>query len=486
MSKAPYEKVLQWLTWQRILLVAFGCAVLVGIIVYLFVPLRYSASASVLVSKPVSAPAGLQGLQGLAQLGLGNEGASLERIQAILKSRRLRNDLIEKHDLESKLQLSHEETLEWLRENTSIKTLGPDFAGGGVGLTIRAHCTGSSRTDSWLGRTAAFNDAEAKEICAQLANDYVTFLDKYLTAANVKSAQGTKEFIQERLDTVRQNLEDAEDRLQQLRQHYLLMEPEEKAKALSSAIQDASTTYEKTSHTVQEFSQQLRETKETLGREEAERIASEVIARNPKITSLHEQLATVEAQLAVEQDDGKSSQHPDVRALQSKIRNIKQQLQQTQEDIRQQVVWQSNPLHDTLRDRAVELEAELAGLRARRESLHQEISEGEQQLREFPAIAREYMNAERQRQLYAEIAATLARQLELATIQVQKDTSDSFDVLDTAVPPERQTSPSASNSAAMAFIVVLAILALALMHRDGLFLDFREVPSQQTDEKNTK
>lgn len=480
MSKPLHKRVLGWLTWQRIVLVACGTAFVVGIVVYFFVPRYYSSSASVLVSKSLSAPAGLSELEGLSRLGLDRQESSLARMQEILQSRRLRSDLVQKYNLESKLGASQAGALKWLKNNTQIRVLG---FGGGVGLRIQVQCSGSSRIASWIGNTGAFTDNEARQICAELANDYVTLLDEYLTATNVKSAQNTKEFIQERLATVKANLNDTEEHLQQLRQRYLLMEPDAKAKALYEAIQNASTTYESTTHTVREISQELSETRVNLTREETDRIAREVIARNPKIASLHEKLAGLEAQLAAERADGKSSQHPDVRTLESRIHNINQQLDETTKEVQEQVVWQPNPLYDNLRDHAAQLEAQLAGLQARQESLQQEISESEGKLREFPAIAREYMDTERKRQLQSEIATTLARQLELANIQVQKDTSDTFDVLDEAVVPEKKSGPSTVKTAGRAFIIVLVILVLGLLYHRGLFVDYGEPYSQQANDR---
>jgi uncharacterized protein involved in exopolysaccharide biosynthesis len=475
MSGSLHNRALQWLTWQRILLIAFAAALVVGGIVYLFVPLQYSSAASVLASKSYAAPPGLGSLEGLRQLGLDRQETSLSRMETVLRSRRLRNKLIRKHDLETRLETSHAGALKWLGANTNVRELG---FGSGVGLKIQVTCTGSSRAGQWVGRTEPFTNSEAKKICAGLANDYVIFLGEYLTEANIKSARETRDFVRERLTNVRDNLTETEDRLQQLRAQYSLVEPEEKAQTLYSAIQDASESYEETQHTIRELSRELSETRENLTGEEADRIAREVIARNPKIVSLHEKLAGIEAQLAAEKGDGKSDQHPDVRALQSRVQNVRQQLEETKEDVREQVVWQPNPLHDALRDQAIQLEAQLAGLQARRESLEREMAQGEQRMQEFPAIVREYVDTQREQELQSEIAAILARQLELTNIQMQKDTSDAFDLLDDAVVPDKKSGPSTVQIAGRTFVAVFVILLVAWMYQRGLFLDYGQ-PYQQ-------
>lgn len=69
---------LDWLTWPRIALLAFAGAAVIGIYVYVFVPLTYKASTTIVTSQS-SLPT--SGLSGLALAGLTSDDNALTRMQ---------------------------------------------------------------------------------------------------------------------------------------------------------------------------------------------------------------------------------------------------------------------------------------------------------------------------------------------------------------------------------------------------------------------
>ena len=467
-----FAAFLDWLTWQRIALIASAGAIFVGIVVYVLLPRQYSAATSLLlreVQNPVS------GLGLLAIPGLSSGAPSLERMEQILRSRRVRDILVQKYELESRLGLTHQEALQYLGDATTIRTIGAGGLSlrGGVGLVTEVACSGPSRFGVWTGRTEPFTTDEAKQICAQLANDYVVTLDDYLTTANVKSARDTKLFIEERLTEVQAGIGETEDRLQELQTQYLLMEPDSKAKELIGAAQDANMEHARTARQAQELANSLSMSRSRLQREDAERISQEITQRNPIIVSLEQRLAGLRADLATNMGEGKSSQHPDVVVLQSAISDVERQLEAVTRDVLQQVTRRPNPLHDTLLQDVTRLEVQLAGIRARQEKLSQQMDEAEDALRELPPVAREYVHMNRKRQIQTETLTALARQLETANIEEQRESSASFQVLDEAVPPERKSGPSTVKNTARTFVAIVVLLALGWAYRHGMFTEYQ-------------
>ena len=460
---------LDWLTWQRIVLIASAGAVFVGIVVYVLLPRQYSAATSILTSQ---APSPVAGLQGLSMSGMSLNNAAIERMEYVLKSRRVRDALVEKYELESRLELSHEKALEWLDAASTINIVGGGGLLGGIGLTIQVTSPGPSRLQMWTGTTGPFTTDEAKQVCAQWANDYVAILDEYLTTANVKSARDTRLFIEERLTEVQAGIGETEDRLQELQTQYLLMEPDSKAKELIGAAQDATMEHARTVRQAQEVAKSLSTSRSRLQREDAERISQEITQRNPVIVSLEQRLAGLREDLATQMGDGKSSQHPDVVAVQSGISDVERQLELVTRDVLQQVTRQPNPLHDSLLQDVTRLEVQLAGTHARQEKLSQQMDEADNALRELPPVVREYVHMNRKRQIQTETLTALARQLETANIEEQRESSDSFQVLDEAVPPERKSGPSTVKNAALTFLAIAFLLGFGWAYRHGMFTEY--------------
>jgi uncharacterized protein involved in exopolysaccharide biosynthesis len=454
-----------WLTWQRIVVIAAACAALVGIIVFVFVPLRYSATASILISETTPSAAGMQNLP-VANLSLG--GSAATRMEHVLKSRHMREILVDEHQLESRLGLSRGKTLKWLNEAASISVFGQRGLQSGIGLTVDVICPGPSRLQRWMGNPAPFTTDEAKQKCAELGNDYIAKLDEYMTTANVQSARDTRLFIEERLTEVQANLNETEDLLEELQTQYLLMEPDSKAKELISAAQDVNIEHARTARQAQELANSLSTSRSRLQREDAERISQEITQRNPMIVSLEERLARLQAELSTHLAEGKSSRHPDVVVAEAEIGDVKQQLSQVNEEVLQQIARQPNPLRDTLLEDVTLLEVQLAGIRARQNKLRQQMEEADSALRELPPIVREYVHMDRKRRIQAETLTSLTRQLELASIEEQRESSATFQVLDEAVPPERKSGPSTVRNAAITFVLLVILLSLMLAWRTGI------------------
>ncbi|MEN6544580.1 MAG: hypothetical protein ABFE07_00900, partial [Armatimonadia bacterium] len=353
--------LLDLLTWPRIVLLAFLGSAAVGIYVYVFVPRTYAAS-TVIVTSEARLPSGTIG--GLALAGLTSDDNSLTRMQQVVQSRRIRAVVLRKTKLEERLGVSHEKAIDWLGKATTVEAVGQRALRAGTGLKTGVELAGPSRLAMWTGQTGPFTTAEAKQMCAQIANDYMAALDEYLVGTKVKSATSTREFIQKRVDEVQAKLDETEMQLQQLQSQYLLLDPEAKATVLVAAARDATSEYAKAKQEAAQATSSLEVSRKRLRHEDADRIAQQVTQRNPMIVSLEGQLARYKSELSSQMAEGKSAQHPDVVVIQSEINQAEKQLEHLSADVLQQVTRQPNPLYDGLLEDVTRLEVQLAGAKA--------------------------------------------------------------------------------------------------------------------------
>lgn len=475
MSKAPlapgrFVSFLDWLTWGRIAVIAGFGAAIIGLYVYVFIPVRYSASSTFLVKEGATSSLGLPAE--MMMLGGGSATSSQLYMELVLNSRHLRSDLIKAHQLESRLGLSPQETQEWLRQATDVSAIGKRPMRDGVGTTTTVTVDSTSRLSQWMGQPKPFTHEEAKQLCAQLANGYVASLNDYLLGVNIKNAQANQQFIEERLKEVRASLAQTEDRLQRMRAQYLFLEPANKYQVLADTASTARKEYAAGEVRIRQLASSLASSRTRLSREEVNRITSQVQQRNPNFAAIEQELTALQTQYQTELAMGKSPQHPDVVVIQSAIEETKQQRSQLTQQVLQQVTVQANPLYDKLLLDVVTAEVQLAGEQARQRQLGQQVRQAENDLRTLPPVAREYASIQEKYKLQTEMLASLSRQLELANIEVNRDSVSSFDILDEAEPPERKSGPSTVISTILAFFVLFILLSLGWAARHGLFFDY--------------
>jgi uncharacterized protein involved in exopolysaccharide biosynthesis len=466
--------VLDWLTWGRITALAGLGAVITGLTVFVFVPIHYTSSTTFLVKEGAASMAGLP--PELAAAVSKPANASQLYMEFVLNSRHLRKELIAQHQLERRLSMSPQKAQEWLHKATNVSTIGKRPMRDGIGTTIAVTIDGASRLKQWQGKPEPFTHSEAKELCAQLAHDYVAAMEEYLVAVNIKTARGNQQFIEERLKEVRTALSETEDRLQQMRTQYLFLEPTNQYQMAVDSVSTARTEYAAGEARSRQLASSLASSRSQLSREAAERISSQIQERNPTIEMIEKELATLQTDYQTELATGKSPQHPDVVVIKTALQEIKELQKQLPQQVFQQVTVQPNPLYDKLLLEVATTEVQLAGEQARQRQLQQQVRAAENSLRDLPAVAREYASIQERYKLQSELVVSLSRQLEMAKLEVNRDSVSSFDVLDEAEPPERKSGPSSVVNAVVAFVVVFMLLGLGWAARHGLFVDYMTEP----------
>ena len=474
-------RFLDWLSWRRILLLSLLAAIVVGGYVYVCVPVRFSARATLLLSEQpdiatslgllaassdTATPSAALGVLGLA----GN--SSLQRLQTTINSRRLREAVLQKRQLAQRLEATDAEALRWLKHTTQVQTLGAGLVPGtgGVGLAIEVTCSSSARLRQWLGSPSPFTPDEARQLCAQLANDYLYVLDQYMTDVNVRSARQAREFVKQRQEEAEAKLKATEDRVVALQSRYQVVEPGSKVAQLMDLAKGASQAETQAAAEADSAARALEVARRRLTTEQASRISQQVTQRNPVLADLEGKLAQLRLDLASALASGKSAEHPDVVALRSVINSAEQQRTAVAQEVRQGLTVGPNPLYDATAEKVVDLEVSLAGARARQARYGEILARWETQTEQLPPMARQYARLSRQRDMEADLLVALSKRLEMALIQEQTETNGRFQVLDNAVPPEKKAGPSSVRSALGAFLLAGLLLVGAWAYRRGVFV----------------
>ena len=451
-------------------MIGLALGVLVGAWVFVCAPARYTASTSLLVSARPDTIATLAqvGQDSWANAGLtsllGGEPIWLKRLQVMLQSRRIAARVARKYELHKEMGVDQETAASALLRMTKVKLLEK------VGVIIQVTCRGPSRLQSWLGRRPSLTHEKARQLCADLANEYAAALDAYATEMSVTAARETREFIEKRKQQVSEELARTEDRLQALQTTNALIDPENKAAELVELTKAATTSYSMATTECDELAHSLETARAQLEQEDAMRIAQEVTARNPVIAPLEEKLAALRVQLATGLESGKVASHPDLMELQSAIDSTEQQINDLQQEVRQQVSRSANPTYDAITSKVVGLEVALSGAKARKATCAAQLAQAKGEVADLPPVLREYVVLSRQAQLQSEVLATLARPLELAAIEEQRESSRKLEALDPAVPPRGICGPSSVRAAELTFIVTVIVLSLVLAQHRGLLV----------------
>ncbi len=443
------------LHWWHVVVLSLLGGFVAGVVVYSIWPGSYQATSSLLLNDQADVVAKL-----LPQSSTVTAESEQDRLWAILGSREIRDRLVKKYKLGEKLAMDDDWAAEILSHMTRIQPLGG-------GLSIAVTWQGSRNPGLALG--APLSMEEARQLCAQLANGYLAELESYLAETGLQQAGNNREFVAKAKEELATELQESEDRLQELQTQYHLLDPSDKALRIVDRIKAAQQALADASAQADDVTSSLGIARGQLQDVDALHIAKVVKLRNPVITQLEQKLAELRIDMATELAHGKTDVHRDVAQIQAAIDNIEQQVQEVQQETRQELSQANNPVYDGLVSKVVELEIGLAGARARQAKHAALLAAARGRLAELPPVAREYATLKRQQQVQSELMASLTQSLALALIEEQRaKTGSKFTVLDTAVPPVLRSGPPTLVCAAITFVVIFIVLSFFMIDRRTL------------------
>lgn len=436
-------------------------AVLAGSWVFLMKPLVFTASASFVADgKGASQLSNAENF--LASSGLMTNSSPIARYQSFLRSRAIRKVVADKSQLAKRLQLksdSWDAPEDVVGKMTSVRGLD-----GGL-IEVRVSCAGASRLRPLLGITPTLTNDEARELCAEICNNYVEALRAYLDTVHRENT----DFIRVRRDEVAADLAGLERQLEEFQTRNGTVDPSRNAQALYEQAKQLTQSQAEAQAQQASIKKSLQVSRSLLASEDAMRVDRETTARNPLIVTLSQKLADAEMALAVARASGKKSNHPEIVELEDTIASTGAQLDKVQADIRTQIDRGANPSYDALVSKVTTGEVGLAGSTASAQRYAEGLKRVQNQIGSLPPLIREYTQLSLQRDLKAELVASLSKQLELATIEVKMKATDKVQVLDLAEPPRHKSGPSSARAAIVAFLLTGMLLGLWALRRSGLF-----------------
>ena len=471
------------LFWLLVLLISVGGALAVGRLVYRLLPHSYTASSSMLISSQPDVIAAMiaGGTGNLAGAAAGSDALAspptsdaLGSLMAILSSREMLLRIVHKHDFRRELSLGESDAIEALSRMTRFKRIS-DL---GVSVTVTCRGTRWPRRSFLHPRHPFFLSSPlslegARRLCAELANSYLTELDNYVTETNLRQAGEMREFLETSKQETDEQLQRIEQRLQSLQSHHAFLDPQNKAAQLLERMKTVEPAYAEAAARVEEVANMHRAAKAQLDGLAVMRISQEIMARNPVITSLEEKLAQLDVDLHTEQAIGKTDQHRDIVRLKTTMESVERQLRGIRAEVRQQVSRQTNPAHDAVVAKVVDLRTEMVGVEARKAQyarLRQALKTDAAQL---PVVAREYIALKREQEQYTQLLGPLAQGLGLVALVEKYSRASRFRRLDTAVPPQRPGSSAVILSVVITLLVLLLALLLVIGYLRGAFRIFR-------------
>ncbi len=464
------------LFWIIAVVASVGIAIGVGWLSYQFLPSSYSATSSMLISTQPDIIAGI--IAGTASDVADTTATSdtlirppvtgaLSSLWPILTSREMLLRIVHEYDLEQKLSLDENYAVEALRGMTKFRQIT------NVGVTVTVSCPGARwpRNSFFLGSPLA--PEEAQQLCATLANGYLTQLEEYVTDTNLRQARQTREFLEASERETQAQLERIEQEIQTLQSQHSFLDPQDKVTELLERLKTIEPAYAQAATHVEEASKVREAARAQLDELTAMQISQEIVARNPVITTLEQEVAQLNIDLKAQQTLGKSDQHPDIIKLKAEIDGTKQQLREIKQEIIQQVSRQIDPAYAAVAAKAVELETEIVGAKARKQQYAQLRDAVRTELAELPAIARKYASLKREQSQQAQLLEPLAQGLGLVALVEKYSRASRFIRLDTAVPPQMPTSAAGIFSVIIGFVVLLMAGGVLIGYRRGLFRLFR-------------
>ncbi len=440
-------------TWLHVFLVSALLAALAGLFTYFGRPASFTATSSLLLSDRPDIVSGM-----IAGSDQALVGPQLDRLRVIVTSRTLRLKLVKQFGLAEKLGVSPTEAVDVLGRMTTVKPMGED------GLTIAMVCRGFRKPR--LAYRYPLEASEARQLCADLANAYVSELRTNLRETDLAQAKQTREFLEGHYQALTGTLAETEDELQALRTSYELVEPAEKAARINDRLRVIEEAYTSASAEVSSTRNSLNAAQAKLDTVEVRRMSSEAQVRNPVLSSLEGRLAELQVELSTELARGKTEENRDVQQIHAAIEGIEEQLAEAEATVLKEMSEQVNPNYDSVMGTVIELHVALAGATARQSRYASMLGGARSDLSDLPPVARMYLDITRRQDLQAQQLVSVSQALWRAQVEEERSsTTDPFTVLDEAVPPVRRTGPPTALVTGAAFLVLLLLQGIIVMDR---------------------
>jgi capsular exopolysaccharide synthesis family protein len=295
------------------------------------------------------------------------------------------------------------------------------------------------------------------------------FLSYSLEDRKTRFGEGIR-FIEDQLPEVQQRVKSIQDQLQRLQQNNDLIDPAAQGGQLATQVNDIIAQQNETRQTLREQETLLNNLRGQLQLTPQEAIAASALSEDPNYQGLQATLQEINSQIAIETARFNDAA-PVVRSLSSRRDNIQGLLNERAQQVigsnlgatgsaNPQVQAYQNSVRIALIGQMVEAQNQVQLLREREQGISRLRTEFEQNIRRFPAIARQYVDLTRDLEIATQTLNRLQTQRETLRVEAAQTEIPWELVSDPLIPRDAEGGPVPVPSRASR--IVLAGLALGL------------------------
>lgn len=395
--------------------------VTLAVIISLLIPPTYEAETNLRIKQPKGLANSL-----LGDLPMGNSGATKQLMSTyaeILKSRTVVQVVIDKTQTDG----VNEEDIPTYEQMLKRITTQP-----------------VKDTEILKVKVTAKSPEEAQLVANTLVNTFnerMTYL--------VRSEQKTiREFIGERLQESKKELEQAEGVLEKYKREQKIVAPDEETKAMVGKFSTIDQLSAENIVAMSAAQARLSTAKQQLNKEKPGFVADSPLIQQYKI-----KLAELEVKL-VSLSSSYTEKHPEVMATRAAIQETNGKLSSEVARVISADAPSMNPIHQGLVQSQIQSEAEISARTAQNQAIKNILSSSEQELGKLPAKEQGLAKVMRDATVNREIYIMLAKRHEEARISEVMEPTD-VQVIDIAIAPEKPISPKKRLN-----VVIAAILGI--------------------------
>ena len=282
--------------------------------------------------------------------------------------------------------------------------------------------------------------AASPEEAQLVANTLVDTIKERLTELVRAEQIGVREFIGERLQESKSELDHAEALLAKYKREQKMAAPTEQTRAVVEKL----SAIDKLSAENKVAMAMAQGRLSTAERQLASQQPG-FIADSPLIQQLKGKLAELEVQL-VTISQTRTEQHPEVIALRAGIDDTRKMLNAEISRIVKAEAPSANPIHQRLLESKLQAEADIAAASSQQGAIQRVTSDGERDLTKLPAKEQGLLKLTRDASVAQELNIMLAKRYEEARIAEVMQPTD-LQVIDVAALPTRPVSPNKTRNA---------------------------------------
>lgn len=280
---------------------------------------------------------------------------------------------------------------------------------------------------------------KSPEEAQMIANSVVENFLKMMTDINQHNQSYMVKFLNERIDTAKQESDDASNKLEQYSREHKIYEPD----AQTSAMLEREAIYNKTLSELlvqqQAAGARIDAVSSELEKQNAS-ISAFNIADSSVVTALREQIVNQEVAI-VQMEQKYTENHPDLRNAKEQLVALKDSLTREVADAVASGTVSMNPTQSALIQDLAQAQVDIAVAGASEAAIRAQMTNADADLAQLSEDALEYIKLKRDAEIKNEVYIALVKQSEQSKIEATMESMD-IQVIDKADLPKQKSAPN--------------------------------------------